>query len=318
MVNSCLVCDVRVQKHFNRARVSILIAREHWLVHGSLVNKEAVSKGYTIQNIYEVWHFEEVLQQYDQGTKTAGLLTEVVNTFLKVKQESTIHVIDAYAHWPLNVHGLEGILLDYIMIEKSPRLRSLAKLMFISFWGKFRQQTILTQATYIADPADFFEMITSYQRQVKNVRYLKPLGNRVLYCDTDSIVFTIIPGQWKPQLGDYLGDLTDEVPNNAITAFKVPKTMNIPYVNQKQKELTSICQVRGITFNSKNSLHIKFNKVKDMVTGKSADDHIAVVDENKIVRNPTLVITKREVKDYKIVFDKRVITDKNRTQPYAY
>ena len=60
---------------------------------------------------------------------------------------------------------------------------------------------------------------TTAQARLKLYSYLKPLGKRVLYCDTDSVVLTTAPGQWEPLLGDYLGDLTDEVPKNAITAF---------------------------------------------------------------------------------------------------
>ncbi|WAQ94993.1 hypothetical protein MAR_007464, partial [Mya arenaria] len=76
------------------------------------------------------------------------------------------------------------------------------------------------------------------QARLKLYIHLKPFGNRVLYCDTDSIVFTSTPGQWEPQLGDYLGDLTDEVSNNAITAFVTggPKTMILPYFNQTKKD----------------------------------------------------------------------------------
>ena len=77
--------------------------------------------------------------------------------------------------------------------------------------------------------------------------------------------------------------------------------------------------MRGITLNFKNSLDINFNTVSELVTGKSKLDIISVVDDNKIVRNPSLgqVITKRSVKDYKIVFDKRVINDTFQTVPYG-
>lgn len=77
--------------------------------------------------------------------------------------------------------------------------------------------------------------------------------------------------------------------------------------------------MRGITLNFKNSLDINFDTVKDMVTGKGKDC-VSVVDANKIVRNPATghVITKREAKDYRIVFDKRVMTDNYYTQPYGY
>ena len=46
---------------------------------------------------------------------------------------------------------------------------------------------------------------------------------------------------------------------------------------------------------------------------------VSVVDEHKIVRNRSTghVITKRECKDYKIVFDKRVIKEDYHTVPYG-
>ncbi|WAR14681.1 ZN358-like protein [Mya arenaria] len=67
------------------------------------------------------------------------------------------------------------------------------------------------------------------------------------------------------------------------------------------------------------NLDINFQTVKDMVTG-NRDQCVTVVDNNKIVRNQATghVITKRETKDYKIVFDKRVIGSEYNTYPYGY
>ena len=48
--------------------------------------KKAVQMGHMIAKIYEVWHFDQV-SQYDPKSKTGGLFTEYVNTFLKIKQE---------------------------------------------------------------------------------------------------------------------------------------------------------------------------------------------------------------------------------------
>ncbi|XP_052813916.1 uncharacterized protein LOC128240969 [Mya arenaria] len=329
--------------------------------------KEALSQGYTLQTIYEIWHFDDV-SQYNPETKTGGLFTKYVNTFLKVKQQAS-----GWPDWCIDentkqkyiehYHEKEGILLDYNKIEKNSGLRSLAKLMLNSFWGKFGQRTNLTQTSYIADPTEFFDMMTSDQQKVKNVQfvnnesiklewvhndefieasartnviiaayttaqarlklysYLKPLGKRVLYCDTDSVVFTTAPGQWEPPLGDYLGDLTDEVPNNSITSFVTggPKNYAYKLAFPNKHGKMSICKVRGITLNYKNSLDINYQTVKAMVTGKG-DECVTVVDENKIVRNPSTghVITKRETKDYRIVFDKRVIADNYNTYPYGY
>ena len=52
---------------------------------------------------------------------------------------------------------------------------------------------------------------TTAQARLQLYNYLEKLGSRVMYADTDSIVFTVTKGEWEPSLGDYLGDLTDEV-----------------------------------------------------------------------------------------------------------
>lgn len=95
--------------------------------------KTVIRKGYTLLNIYEVWHFENV-SQYNTETKMGAVFTEYVNTFLKMKQEASgwpkwcqteeeknKYTIDCYTH--------DGVLLDRNSIEENPGLRRLAKLM---------------------------------------------------------------------------------------------------------------------------------------------------------------------------------------------
>jgi hypothetical protein len=57
-----------------------------------------------------------------------------------------------------------------------------------------------------------------------------------------------------------------------------------------------------------------------MVTNGKKDEVITVIDKNKISRDQknARIITKEECKDYKIVFDKRVIVDNYNTKPYGY
>ena len=121
--------------------------------------KEAVSQGYHILNVYEVWHFT-MISQYDPITKSGGIFPDYVNTFLKVKQEAS--------DWPdwftgesskydyiQQYHEREGILLDYKKVEMNPGLRSLVKLMLNSFWDKFGQRSNFTQTTYMEDTEQF-------------------------------------------------------------------------------------------------------------------------------------------------------------------
>nr|XP_024657085.1 uncharacterized protein LOC112432909 [Maylandia zebra] len=53
-------------------------------------------------------------------------------------------------------------------------------------------------------------MTTAYAR-LTLYDLLDKLQERILYCDTDSVIFTSHPGQWVPPLGPYLGELTDEL-----------------------------------------------------------------------------------------------------------
>lgn len=95
--------------------------------------KTALKKGYIIQQMYEVWHFEKV-EQYDAKSKDGGIFTEYINTFLKMKQEASgwpswCHTEEDKQTYIKRYNEEEGILLDYGNIKKNPGLRALAKLM---------------------------------------------------------------------------------------------------------------------------------------------------------------------------------------------
>jgi len=80
---------------------------------------------------------------------------------------------------------------------------------------------------------DFIEMgpmksvaIAAYvtaQARLKLYSYLEKLGERVLYFDTDSVIYSTKPGEEKLKTGEFLGDLTDELekygPGSYISEF---------------------------------------------------------------------------------------------------
>ena len=84
---------------------------------------------------------------------------------------------------------------------------------------------------------------TAYAR-LKLYDLLDLLQERVLYYDTDSVVFVHEPGKPEPPLGDYLGDLTDELDGDYITTFVSGGPKNYAYVTNNDKRVTKI---RGIT-----------------------------------------------------------------------
>lgn len=69
--------------------------------------KEAVAQGYVIQRLYEVWHFDSI-SQYDQCSRTGGIFTEYVNTFLNVKQEAS-----GWPDWCVDEHTKQKYMTQY-------------------------------------------------------------------------------------------------------------------------------------------------------------------------------------------------------------
>jgi len=88
---------------------------------------------------------------------------------------------------------------------------------------------------------DFIEMgplksvaIAAYvttQARLKLYSYLQPLGKRVLYFDTDSVIYSAKPGEEMLPTGEFLGDLTDELekygPGSYISEFVSGKYLSV-------------------------------------------------------------------------------------------
>ena len=318
--------------------------------------KKALEKGYEIVKIYEVWHFKNI-SQYDPESKSGGIFTEYVNTFLKMKQEAS--------GWPSSCNTeaerwqyindyerKEGIRLEYEHIKQNPGMRAIGKLMLNSFWGKFGQRQNLPQTEYVDKADRYFSLLTSDSQQVTDVSfvnddmvliqwmndenfieqsgkvnviiaayttaqarlklysYLEQLDRRAVYADTDSVVFLSRPGEWEPPLDCYLGGMTDEVAENEIDTFVTGGPKNYAYrLKTPSKDgVSTCCKIRGITLNYKNFCEINFETILQMVTANKKEK-ITIVDDYKIARDKKTMnlITKSEEKDYKIVFDKRVL-----------
>jgi hypothetical protein len=95
---------------------------------------------------------------YDQPTKSGGICTEHMNTFLKLKQEASgwsdwCQTEDDRRQYINDYYEKEGIWLDPSKFRWNPGLRSLAKLM-INMW--------IALHTYIHFPLAVFNMYLCY------------------------------------------------------------------------------------------------------------------------------------------------------------
>ena len=161
---------------------------------------------------------------------------------------------------------------------------------------------------------------TAYAR-LKLYDLLDLLQERVLYYDTDSVIYVHEPGKPDPPLGDYLGDLTDELDaGDYITTFISGGPKNYAYTTNNGKTETKI---RGITLNYAATKKINLDVMCHLV-----DSHVNCHTEEKVTvdiqfkitpdKKEKNIVTKKMKKDYRIVYNKRVITENYATLPYGY
>ena len=336
----------------------------------------AINMGYTIIQIHEVLHWQET-EMYNPVTKQGGLFTQYINTFLKLKQESS--------GYPQNVKSEEekqayidqyleheGILLDKECIDKNAGLRSLSKLALNSFYGKFGQRTNMKKRLFVKDIKQLMQVLTDpgkllmdfhimnddvIQVEYKNTEdfecqsfntnvtiaafctswarlklwsVMQKLGKRVLYHDTDSIIFSVKDGEYVLPLGTYLGQLTDELTCKELSCKKQgcsghwieefvscgPKNYSF-IVNISE----IVCKVRGFSLNYKSSLILNFESMKEaLVAWKRNEKKELVTVKTELMRDKykPKVFNRVISKHYGVVYDKRKVLPDFTSIPFGF
>uniref|UniRef100_A0A1I8J3Y8 DNA-directed DNA polymerase n=1 Tax=Macrostomum lignano TaxID=282301 RepID=A0A1I8J3Y8_9PLAT len=210
---------------------------------------KALQLGYKLQSVHALAYWAET---------RSGLFADYVNTFLKLKAESSGSpgmTEDAKAAYMASFFEREGVRLE--KVEENPGLRFVAKIFLNSLWGKFCQRDDLTSTEIVdsyeawlqrlTDPSikvkscepvgESFMMLeykpriggaverafkyanvpigvfTTSHARLRPYEALEGLGTRVIYTDTDSVVYRCSPGQYEPPGGSSLGQWTDEATN---------------------------------------------------------------------------------------------------------
>jgi len=157
--------------------------------------------------------------------------------------------------------------------------------------------------------------VTCYGR-LRLYAEMKKLGERVLYHDTDSLMYTLKPGQYEPKLGEYLGELTNEISENDggyIKELVCPGPKNYGY--RTANGITK-CVVKGISINYQSSFQLNFDIIKEKLLNDSEKE--VFVTTNKFIRvdyeNKTGIFNKK----YDIKYNKAKVEDNFQTYPFGY
>ncbi|XP_055999674.1 uncharacterized protein LOC130047925 [Ostrea edulis] len=143
---------------------------------------------------------------------------------------------------------------------------------------------------------------------------LEPLGERVLYFDTDSIIYQHDQTQFNPTIVNSLGGWTDELSGDRIIKYMSGGPKNYAYETEGGK---SVCKVKGLTLNYRASRIVSLATLEKMLKGE---------EEEVNVRYPHFIQRTRQhdvrtiplVKKYRMVYDKRQRVHHYNTLPYGY
>ena len=143
---------------------------------------------------------------------------------------------------------------------------------------------------------------------------LQPLDARVLYFDTDSIIYQHVEGQFNPTIVNSLGGWTDELDGDRIIKFMSGGPKNYAFETEKGH---SVQKVKGITLNYRASQVVTLEALEKMIHQEIGD--LQVRYPHKIFRNSRHELHTRPLaKTYQIVYDKRQVINGYDSLPFGY
>ena len=115
----------------------------------------------------------------------------------------------------------------------------------------------------------FIAAFTTCQARLKLYESLEALGDRVLYYDTDSVIYTWKPGQTEIPLGDYLGDMTNELDEgDCIVEFVSGGAKKYGYATKHRK---IVCKGRGFSLNVGGAKQLNYQVLRQNILDEILD-----------------------------------------------
>ena len=315
--------------------------------------KKALQLGYKILDVYEIWHyprtsttlFKEYVQTYLQMKQEASGWP----TWCKTPEDRQRYLSDYEAHEGIRLcedrievnpglradaknklNNLWGKFAQNPALPKTEYVDSAQRFAELMFNGRADVKHLLLindemvqmqfdEKEEFIQPSNFANVVignfvTSFAR-LRLYEMLEQVQERVLYFDTDSLIYVTGPEDTPLPLGDYLGDLTSELaPGDSIQTFVStgPKS----YGFQTRQGHTEI-KCKGIPLNMTSSQKVNFESMVSLVHGTETE--IRVTLPHHIRRDPRLrqLKTVELEKIFQVVYDKRIRRGM-KTVPYGY
>ncbi|XP_042324842.1 uncharacterized protein LOC121931305 [Sceloporus undulatus] len=322
---------------------------------------KAIEKSYRIISISEIWHFEQRskdlfseyvnknLRQKQEASGYPSWCTDAekknkyINTFyekegIQLRPDQIVKNPTKRQSAKLLLNSLWGKFGQRTDMSNTSIVREPSEVLNYAFSTKYEvisfdvinDDAVIISWKYAKDhytqSGDTNAIIacftTAYAR-LELYDVLDRLQDRCLYYDTDSVIFVSRQEDWKPPLGDFLGDLTSEIPaNQYITEFVSSGPKSYGY---KLSDGQVCMKVKGITLNVSNSEKINFDTFKDLVLDYCPyNDHQnpknILVKQDRIVstKGTLLIQIKSFQRTLRVTYDKRVLCKDFKSLPYGY
>ncbi|XP_044005559.1 uncharacterized protein LOC122850483 [Aphidius gifuensis] len=159
---------------------------------------------------------------------------------------------------------------------------------------------------------------TTAHARLELYKYLDKVQSRVLYVDTDSINFISENENDKLPLGNYLGDLTDELDGGYIKTFISGGPKFYSYIAEKPDgTISKVCKLKGVRLDVNAQKLVNYDSIKTLTDGEN-DKIIVTCDSIRRTKEHD-VHTISESKIVRVTGPKRKFTgNMNNTLPYGY
>ena len=291
-----------------------------WTTDG--INK-ALEKGYKVIRTYEVWHFDNSTDdlfkgyirrfmkiklessKYDFKTKE-----EEVNFKIKVKKSLDIDV--QKFEFNAGLRSISKLCLNSLW-ERFGMRTNMSQTKYVTEVSEFYEILLddkldnknfqfinddMVQMTYnfkdqFVDNSKntnvYIACFTTSHARLMSYNKLDYLKDKVLYFDTDSIVF-VDNGKKSIKTGNMLGDMADEISGKGINSFALtgPKSYSFKYGDKKQKSA-----IKGFTLNHENNNLLNHDSLSKIVRKQIRET--TIVNENKITRKNREIVNEERL-----------------------
>ncbi|MGL5746775.1 MAG: DNA polymerase [Weissella cibaria] len=263
----------------------------------------AIKHGYVVLKIDEVWHFPQTSDDLFTGyvktflkfkQEASGFPSHVVTDVDKrayiddyLDKEGIELDIEKITHNPAK-RSITKLILNSLWGRFSLRANlgstefltepeQFARYIFgsdyvIKHFSFVSDAVAVIQWSYAAQDAGrtrdvnvFIGAFTTAYARLELYNLLEKLDRRVIYTDTDSVVFVSKKGDWMPETGSYLGQLTNELdPDDLILEFCSSGPKSYGFRTAKGK----VClKAKGITLTAENAQVVTLQSLIALVHG---------------------------------------------------